>query len=157
MQLKYVPRHKLTGLIKTLKKHKKKIVFTNGCFDLIHPGHIKLLKTAKKKADILILGINSDRSIKRIKGKQRPILDEKSRVQVLSSIIYINYITVFSEPTPLKTIKKIKPDILVKGADWEKEDIVGSDFVQKSGGRILRVPLKKEVSTTSLIKKIKKI
>ena len=142
----------LKKTISELKKQGKKIVFTNGCFDLIHPGHIKILKEAKKKGDILVVGVNSDCSVKKIKGEIRPILDEKMRLIVLNALEDIDYITVFKEPTPYKLIKSLKPDYLVKGADWKEKNIVGKDLVDK----VFRVKLLKNHSTTAIIKTILK-
>jgi len=156
MQSKYISKNKLPKLVKNLKKKKKKIVFSNGCFDLLHPGHIKILRSAKEKGDILILGINSDKSISRIKGRSRPILNQASRLEVLSAIECIDYITVFCQNTPLKTIETVKPDILVKGADWKKKDIIGADFVKNNGGKVVSIALKKGVSTSRIIKRIRK-
>ncbi|RKY44693.1 MAG: D-glycero-beta-D-manno-heptose 1-phosphate adenylyltransferase [Candidatus Omnitrophota bacterium] len=156
MSSKVIKVSKLASLVKTLKKKKKKIVFTNGCFDLIHPGHIKLLSSAKKYGEVLILGLNSDSSIRKIKGEKRPIFKEKERIEILSAITYIDYIVVFKEETPFKLIKIIKPDVLVKGGDWKEKDIVGADFVKKQGGKVIRIKLKKGYSTTTLIEKIKK-
>ena len=136
-----------------LKKHGKKIVFTNGCFDILHSGHIKLLKKAKSLGDFLILAINSDKSVKRIKGKKRPIIDEKNRAIIVDSIKFVDFVYIFSEDTPERTIKTIRPDILVKGSDWEPNKIVGREFVKK----VVRVPLLKGFSTTDLIKKISEI
>lgn len=151
---KLVPTDKITALIKSLKKKGKSVVFTNGCFDLIHPGHIKLLKQAKKYGDILFLGINSDKSIKKIKGLSRPVMKEKERITVLSAIEYIDLIAVFNEPTPIKVIEKIRPDALVKGSDWPKSEIVGKEFVESYGGKVFTVKLKPGISTSSLIKRI---
>ncbi|RKY34983.1 MAG: D-glycero-beta-D-manno-heptose 1-phosphate adenylyltransferase, partial [Candidatus Duberdicusella sinuisediminis] len=139
MSSKVIKVSKLASLVKTLKKKKKKIVFTNGCFDLIHPGHIKLLSSAKKYGEVLILGLNSDSSIRKIKGEKRPIFKEKERIEILSAITYIDYIVVFKEETPFKLIKIIKPDVLVKGGDWKEKDIVGADFVKKQGGKVIRI------------------
>jgi len=156
MNSKLVASGDIPPLLKTLKKKNKRIVFTNGCFDLIHAGHIKLLKEARKSGDILILGLNSDSSIKKIKGPFRPILKQKARIDTLASIEFIDYIVIFNETTPLRLIKKIKPDVLIKGGDWQKEDIVGSEFVQAYGGKVKRVKLKKGYSTSSIIEKMKK-
>jgi len=156
MNSKLVASGDIPPLLKTLKKKNKRIVFTNGCFDLIHAGHIKLLKEARKYGDILILGLNSDSSIKKIKGPFRPILKQKARIDTLASIEFIDYIVIFNETTTLRLIKKIKPDVLIKGGDWQKEDIVGSEFVQAYGGKVKRVKLKKGYSTSSIIEKMKK-
>ena len=135
-----------------LRKQRKAIVFTNGCFDLIHPGHLKILKKSKQKGDILVVGLNSDVSVKKIKGPARPILNQKARAQILSELEIVDYIVLFSQKTPYQTIKKLKPDILVKGGDWKEDQIIGRDMVKK----IYRIKLAPGFSTTALIKKIKK-
>ncbi len=138
--------------ISKLKKSGKTIVFTNGCFDILHPGHIKVLKQAKNKGDILVVGVNSDFSIKKIKGASRPILDQKSRTILVSNIVWVDYVVLFNQDTPYALIKKIKPDILVKGGDWTKKNIVGSDITAK----VYRVKLAPGISTTKIIEKIRK-
>lgn len=137
--------------ISRLRKKGRTIVFTNGCFDILHPGHVKILRQAKQKGDVLIVGLNSDLSIKKIKGPQRPILDERARAKVLSALAAVDYIITFNEPTPYQLIQKIKPDILVKGGDWDRSSIVGRDLVKK----IYRVKICPGYSTTNIIKKIK--
>ncbi len=144
----------LKAIVKQLKKEKKRIVFTNGCFDLLHPGHIYYLKEAKKRGNILILGLNSDASVRKLKGKGRPLISQKGRVSILSSLDFIDYITIFSERTPERLIKEIIPDILVKGGDYKKEEVVGSKFVESKGGKVIIIPYLKGYSTTNLIKKI---
>lgn len=141
----------LVKIIANLKKQGKKIVFTNGCFDLLHPGHIKVLRQAKAKGDILIVGLNSDSSIKRLKGEFRPILNQTIRGQMLSAMEMVDFITVFNQDTPYETVKAIKPDVLVKGGDWSADKIIGSDIAKK----IVRVKLVPGFSTTALIAKIK--
>jgi D-beta-D-heptose 7-phosphate kinase/D-beta-D-heptose 1-phosphate adenosyltransferase len=141
----------LKRYIKFLKKKKKKIVFTNGCFDLLHPGHIKVLREAKKRGDILIVGLNSDSSVKKIKGEERPILDEKARATLLEALEMVDYIVIFKEDTPYRLIKEIKPHYLVKGADWKENEVVGREFVE----RVIRVKLYPKYSTTKIIEKIK--
>lgn len=146
---------KLSSLKKTvtaLKKKGQKIVFTNGCFDLIHPGHIKILEKAKASGNVLIVGLNSDKSVKAIKGKNRPVLSQKSRIQVLSAIQYVDYLVLFDQKTPYQLIKSLKPDILVKGRDWAENKIVGRNLVKK----IIRIKLSAGYSTTQIIEKIKK-
>jgi len=147
---KVVDRKEAKRIIEKLKKEGKRIVFTNGCFDILHPGHIKLLKEAKKLGDYLFVGLNSDKSIKKIKGEKRPILSQNARVEILSAIEYVDYIILFDEATPYRLIKSLKPHYLVKGADWKKEEIVGREFVQK----IYQVKILKNFSTTLLIEKI---
>ena len=144
----------LKELVEKLKKQGSKIVFTNGCFDILHYGHAKYLQDAKKAGDILVVGVNSDASIRKIKGKNRPVVDEKNRLGLLAALESIDYLTLFKEATPLRVIQEIKPDILVKGADWNKNNIVGSDFVLRYGGKVKTVKLVKGLSTTDLIKKI---
>ncbi|MAD59264.1 MAG: D-glycero-beta-D-manno-heptose 1-phosphate adenylyltransferase [Flammeovirgaceae bacterium] len=114
----------------------KKIVFTNGCFDILHPGHIHILSKAKSLGDILVVGLNSDLSVKKLKGDKRPLVSEDDRSRVLLSLRFVDYVIIFNELTPLKVIKKIKPDYLVKGGDYNENDIVGSDFVKASGGQV---------------------
>lgn len=135
-----------------LRKRGRKIVFTNGCFDILHPGHIKALKKAKSKGDILIVALNSDRSVKKIKGPKRPILNQKERIEIISSLECIDYVILFDEPTPYALIAKLRPHILVKGGDWKHNAIVGKDLVDK----VFKVKLAKGYSTTSLIKRILK-
>ncbi len=147
-------RDELERLSDELHRSGKKVVFTNGCFDIIHPGHIALLKKAKELGDVLIVGINSDSSIKKIKGKGRPIFTEKDRAEVLLAIRYVDYVTIFSEETPLETIKAAKPDVLVKGGDWTVETTVGREFVESRGGKVVIVPYIHGYSTTSIIEKV---
>ena len=114
----------------------KKIVFTNGCFDILHPGHIHILSKAKSLGDILVVGLNSDLSVKKLKGDKRPLVSEDDRSRLLLSLRFVDYVIIFNELTPLKVIEKIKPDFLVKGGDYNENDIVGSDFVKASGGQV---------------------
>lgn len=140
----------LKGILNRLKKAGKKIVFTNGCFDLLHPGHIKIFVEAKRKGDVLVVGVNSDESVRKIKGKGRPILNEKARVTNVSAIEYVDFVVIFNEPTPYNLIKCLKPNYIVKGEDWKAEEIVGKNLVD----RVYRVKLLKDYSTTSIINKI---
>ncbi|UCG35614.1 MAG: D-glycero-beta-D-manno-heptose 1-phosphate adenylyltransferase [Candidatus Omnitrophota bacterium] len=142
----------LKKIVTRLKKQKKRIVFTNGCFDFIHPGHIKILRQAKSKGDILIVGLNSDSSVKKIKGPRRPIMNEKARAEVLAALEPIDYIVLFKEPTPYKLIQELKPHTLIKGADWSKDKIIGADLIQK----VYSIKLYPGYSTTKIIEKIKK-
>ena len=127
----------------------KKIVFTNGCFDLLHRGHIETINFAKSKGDILVLGLNSDKSVKRLKGESRPIHDQNTRLQVLSSIYAIDYVILFDEDTPLNIIKKLKPNILVKGGDYNIDNIIGKEYVDD----ICIAPFQNGLSTTITINK----
>lgn len=144
--------------IKTLslqyKAAKKTIVFTNGCFDIIHAGHIKYLNYAASLGDILILGLNSDRSVKIIKGEKRPVIGQGHRSIVVAALDCIDHVVVFDEPDPKILIEAVCPDILVKGSDWPEDQIIGADFVKKNGGRIERVTLEPDISTTKIIQRI---
>ena len=133
--------------------NKEKIVFTNGCFDILHPGHIHILDQAKSYGDRLIVGLNSDESIKRLKGPTRPKVSQKDRLRILSSIKFVDYVVLFEEDTPLKLIKKIKPNFLVKGGDYNSDDIVGAEFVENNGGQVKIVKLLEGHSSSSLIDK----
>ena len=149
---KIVNRDTLLEIVASAQSHGKKTVFTNGCFDLIHIGHIKYLREAKKLGDILIIGLNSDSSVSRIKPK-RPVNPQDHRAEVLSSLEIVDYVTLFDEDTPYELIKFLKPDILVKGGDWKKEDIVGSDIAKETHS----LPYIEGVSTSEIIERIKKL
>jgi D-beta-D-heptose 7-phosphate kinase / D-beta-D-heptose 1-phosphate adenosyltransferase len=135
------------------RKRGLKVGFTNGCYDLLHPGHISLLKSAAAECDRLIVAINSDASVRRLKGLMRPIQDERSRACVLGALSAVDLVVVFDEDTPAETIAALQPDLLVKGADWTMEQVVGADTVRTAGGRVLLVPLARGHSTTSLIRR----
>ena len=142
------------NIISRLKAEGKKIVFTNGCFDIIHLGHIRYLHAAKKLGDFLVVAINSDSSVKRIKGKKRPILNEIARAEIIASIDCVDSVVIFSEDTPEDVIRSLIPDVLVKGGDWKEEEIVGADIVKKAGGKVLTIPYVSGFSTTSIINEI---
>ena len=146
----------LKRITSRLKFQGKTIVFTNGCFDLLHYGHVKYLQDAKKKGDVLVVGINSDASVKRIKGKKRPVVNERDRLRLIASLESVDYVVLFKEDTPLKIIKFIKPDVLIKGADWNKNNIVGKDSVISYGGRVSTIKFLKGYSTSNLIEQIAK-
>jgi len=141
-------------LRKELKQQNKTVVFTNGCFDLLHSGHIQLLQQARTAGDILIVGLNSDYSVQKLKGKNRPILNEHDRATILCTLKPVDFVVLFDSPTPRHLIQSICPDILVKGDDWKADDIVGADFVRAHGGRVLRVPILSGHSTTGIIELI---
>ena len=136
---------------KQLQDQNKKVVFTNGCFDIIHAGHIDYLSKAKTLGDVMIVGLNSDDSVQRIKGKKRPILKESERAFILSNIEHVDYVVIFDQDTPEQLIAKLIPDILVKGADWNIEDIVGKDIVLANGGEVKTITFVNEQSTTKII------
>ena len=130
----------------------KIVVFTNGCFDLLHSGHVTLLEIASGEGDLLIVGLNSDSSVTRLKGEGRPVQSEDERAEALLEIEAVNVVTIFSEDTPLELIDSIKPDVLVKGGDYSSDEIVGADIVLSRGGEVVRVPLLEGISTTRIIK-----
>ena len=148
-QKKIVDRTNIKEIISGLKNEGKKVVFTNGCFDILHVGHIRYLKETKKLGDILVLGLNADESISRIKPG-RPVVPETQRAEVLSALSMIDYIVLFHEDTPYELIKEVGPDVLVKGADWEKEDIVGKDLVKE----VRTIQFVDGVSTSEIMKRI---
>jgi D-beta-D-heptose 7-phosphate kinase/D-beta-D-heptose 1-phosphate adenosyltransferase len=137
-----------------LRESGKKLVFTNGCFDILHVGHVRYLNEARKLGDALIVGINSDRSVREIKGETRPITLEMERAEVVSALASVDFAVIFDEPTPKKIIDAIVPDVLVKGADWGISEIVGRDTVEKAGGVVLNLPLVEGNSTTEIIRKV---
>jgi len=147
----------LPKVISQLKTERKTIAFTNGCFDILHYGHIQLLLECSNFTDVLIVGVNSDKSVKRIKGPGRPINNEKSRTVTLSSLLMVDYVILFNEDTPIELIKNIQPDILIKGGDWTEDNIVGSDFVRSYNGIVKIIPYLPGYSTTETISKIKKL
>lgn len=152
---KHITHIAFPGLIELLKTNNQKIVFTNGCFDILHPGHIDYLEKAKKLGDVLIIGLNSDNSIKSIKGQQRPINKLSDRLTMLHALECVDFIIEFEEDTPIQLIKAVTPDVLVKGGDYTVETIVGADFVIDNGGKVEVIPFLEGYSTTQLIEKIK--
>ena len=150
MNNKLIERSKLDNLLSEYRKENKKIVSTNGCFDILHRGHIEYLQKARELGDLLVLGLNSDNSVKRLKGNDRPINNETDRAIVLSALECINYISIFDEDTPLELIKIVKPDILVKGGDYKIEDVVGREFAKET----VLIDFVDGYSTTNIIKKI---
>lgn len=144
--------NQLVRIRRKLKKEGKTVVFTNGCFDIFHRGHIKCLKKAKSYGDVLMVGINSDSSVRKIKGKKRPILPQNDRAEILASLEMVDYVLIFNEETPHKVITSLVPDVLVKGADYAKDEIVGKDTVESGGGRVVRVKKIPGRSTRSIIR-----
>ena len=138
-----------------LSKKSYKLVFTNGCFDIIHKGHISYLNEAKKLGDFLVIGLNSDASVKILKGNSRPINNQEDRAYILDNLKPVDAVIIFNEDTPYKLIKEIKPDFLVKGGDWKEENIVGSDIVKEYGGKVICLSFLKNYSTTTILEKIK--
>jgi len=148
------PVDMLTDELTWHRRRKETVVFTNGCFDVIHTGHIEFLKFCKSKGDIVVVGLNSDNSVRTIKGPDRPINNQHDRAAVLAALEMIDYITVFDEPDPLNLIKKIKPDILVKGRDWEQKGVIGREFVESCGGKVVLAPVVEGKSSSATIKKM---
>ena len=146
----------ILGLVKELRAGGRTIVFTNGVFDLLHPGHIRYLQRARSLGDALIVGVNSDRSVRAIKGGDRPITPEAERVEILAALDSVDGVVIFDEETPLAIVSAIQPDVLVKGADWAENAIVGRDVVEARGGRVVRMPLEPGYSTTSIIDRIRR-
>lgn len=145
---------KLIEIRESLKQNKKKVVFTNGCFDILHAGHVDYLNKSKECGDILILGLNSDSSVSNLKGKNRPIINQDERAFILGNLKAVDYVVLFDEPTPLNLIKSLLPDVLIKGADWDIENIVGKDVVEENGGEIKTIKFITNQSTTNIIEKV---
>lgn len=155
-QSKIKSREELQSIVVQLQKQGTKIVFTNGCFDLIHIGHVRLLQEAQVQGDKLIVAINTDVSVQGLKGPSRPILGEQERAEMLAALSCVDFVTFFGEPTPLETILLLHPDVLVKGADYALDEIVGKKEVLEYGGKVLAIPVTPGYSTTALIERIKK-
>jgi rfaE bifunctional protein nucleotidyltransferase chain/domain len=137
------------------RKHGQRVVFTNGCFDLLHRGHVHILRQAKAAGDLLIVGVNTDRSVKSIKGAARPVVSEIDRVELIAAMEMVDYVVLFDEPDPTKLIAAIKPEVLAKGGDWSSDQIVGRELVEQHGGRIAVIPYLKGFSTTEIIERIR--
>ncbi len=144
----------LQKVVKSLQKKGNKVVFTNGCFDLIHVGHVRYLSEARTLGDVLVVGVNSDDSIRQIKDPKRPIVSEAERLEVLSAFWFIDYLVLFNDQTPKTLITSLTPDILVKGGDWALDQIVGRDHVEQHGGKVVRIKTVKGASTTSMIQRV---
>ena len=146
---------RLRRIVANLRLQGKRVIFTNGCFDILHPGHIQYLERAKEKDGILIVGLNSDASVRKIKGKARPIFSQRDRARLLSSLSCVDFVVIFNTATPLNLIKALKPDVLVKGADWQSKEMVGADLVKSWNGAVKLIPYLKGYSTSSIISRIK--
>lgn len=156
IQAKIMDPQVLADRLEGLRSVGKHVVFTNGCFDILHIGHVRYLSTARNEGDLLVVGLNSDQSVRLIKGKRRPIVAQDQRLEILASLQVVDYVTLFDEPDPIKLIQILKPTILVKGADWSADEIIGADFVKSRGGRVVRVSLVQGASTSSVIERIVK-
>ncbi len=144
-------------LINRWKSEGKKIVFTNGCFDLLHLGHVDYLEKAREQGDVLVVGLNSDKSVRSIKGRERPIMEEYGRARLLASMYFVDIVVLFDEDTPMEIISKITPDVLIKGKDYEISNIVGADLVLKNGGEVVTIDLVEGHSTSKIIEHIKRL
>ncbi len=156
MAEKIKTREDLAKILRDLKADGRKVVFTNGCFDLLHIGHLRYLKDAKALGDVLVVGVNGDSSVKRLKGPERPILPLEERMEILSALECVDYVTSFEEATPLELISLLGPHVLVKGGDWTKGTVVGREIVEGAGGKVVILPFVEGNSTTSLIETIVK-
>ena len=133
-----------------------RVVFTNGVFDLLHPGHVRYLRHARALGDALVVGVNTDRSVRAIKGESRPVTPENERAEILAALACVDVVVLFDEETPYELIKRIEPDVLVKGADWSEASMIGRDIVEARGGQVVRIPFEAGYSTTSIIEKLRK-
>ncbi len=153
---KVVSLGELKKIVEKERATGKKIVFTNGCFDLIHVGHVRYLREAKGRGDLLVVAVNSDRSMRKLKGEERPLIPEEERAEIISALASVDYVVIFPEETPAGIIALLRPDILIKGGDYQKEEIVGRETVEASGGEVVTIPLSKGHSTKRLLEKIRK-
>ena len=151
---KIVPLGALAQIVRRAKASGRTVVLTNGCFDLLHPGHVDLLERARRYGDLLIVALNSDGSVKALKGPQRPILPQRDRATLLAALAGVDFVTIFHDPTPQRVIARLRPQVLVKGADWGPQAVVGRDVVERDGGRVVRIPLVTGYSTTRLIERL---
>jgi rfaE bifunctional protein nucleotidyltransferase chain/domain len=154
---KILEREALQIKLEKLRKKEKKIAFTNGCFDILHVGHVRYLREAKKTADVLVVALNSDSSVRSIKGDKRPLMTEKERAEILAALEFIDFVTIFPELTPLELIQCLKPDVLIKGGDWPEDKVVGREEVKKWGGKVAIIPEVEGKSTTNIVEKIRNL
>ncbi len=147
----------LSRIVQRVKAHGRTIVFTNGCFDLLHPGHLRIFERAKRLGDVLVVGVNGDRSVRALKGSRRPVVGQRDRALMVAALESVDYVTIFHQQTPLQLITALRPHVLVKGADWGPGRIVGAEVVERDGGRVVRIRLAKEHSTTRLVARIRRL
>lgn len=152
---KICSQEELVKAVESEKRGGRVVVFTNGCFDLLHPGHVRCLAEARRLGDVLVVAVNSDRSVRGNKGPERPLVPERDRTEVLAALASVDYVTIFDEPTPRELIARVLPNILVKGADWAPEQVAGRKEVEAAGGRVVSIPLAPGYSTTKLVQKIR--
>ena len=154
---KVVSQSELIPIVARAKREGRRVVFTNGCFDILHPGHIRLLEAARDLGDMLVLGLNSDRSVRENKGPSRPMVPETDRAEGAAALAAVDYVVLFDEATPREIIARVLPDILVKGSDWGPDEIVGREEVEAAGGRVVSIPLEPGYSTSSIIERAAKL
>ncbi|HEV7966791.1 MAG TPA: D-glycero-beta-D-manno-heptose 1-phosphate adenylyltransferase [Candidatus Acidoferrales bacterium] len=152
---KIVSQDELIEVTAREKRDGRRVVFTNGCFDLLHPGHVRCLAAARALGDVLVVAVNSDRSVRGNKGPERPLVPEKDRAEVLAALVSVDYVTIFDEPTPRRLISRVLPTVLVKGADWALDQVAGREEVEAAGGRVVSVPIASGYSTTNLVQRIR--
>ena len=153
--LAVLPLNKLVPIVRRLQRQGRTVAFTNGCFDILHAGHLDYLARIKRKAEGLIVAVNSDSSVRRLKGKGRPVVPANERAALVAALKPVDYVTIFSEPTPIRVIRALRPNLLVKGGDWKKQQIVGRRVVESFGGRVLVMPFLKRHSTTRILERIR--
>jgi D-beta-D-heptose 7-phosphate kinase/D-beta-D-heptose 1-phosphate adenosyltransferase len=152
-----VSQGELLQLVGPAARGQRRIVFTNGCFDLLHPGHIQTLESARSLGDVLVVGVNSDRSVRALKGPERPVVSENERAEVLAAFEAVDFVSIFDDETPREIITKLLPNVLVKGADWGSDEIVGRSEVEAAGGQVISIPVAPGYSTTEILKKIRNL
>lgn len=152
-----VSEEELMALVGRANRGSRRIVFTNGCFDLLHPGHIQTLEQARALGDVLVVGLNSDAGVRKAKGDSRPVTPENERAELLAALQAVDFVVLFGEPTPRELISQLLPDVLVKGADWGATEIVGREEVERAGGRVVSIPLEEGYSTTGILEKIRNL
>jgi D-beta-D-heptose 7-phosphate kinase/D-beta-D-heptose 1-phosphate adenosyltransferase len=155
LRWKIVGRGALVDAVRSLQRAGKRVVFTNGCFDLLHVGHVRYLQSARELGDALVVGVNADASVRHLKGEGRPINPARERAEVLAALACVDFVTIFNAATPLRLIRAVGPDVLVKGGDWPLEEIVGREDVEARGGTVLTIPFVKRRSTTALVDRIR--
>jgi D-glycero-beta-D-manno-heptose 1-phosphate adenylyltransferase len=154
---KVVSQEELVRLTARERRAGRRVVFTNGCFDLIHPGHVRCLAEARALGDVLVVAVNSDKSVRGNKGSERPLVAERDRAEVLAALASVDYVTIFDEPTPRELIARVLPNVLVKGADWSLDQVAGREEVEAAGGRVVSIPLAPGYSTTKIVERIRNV
>jgi D-beta-D-heptose 7-phosphate kinase/D-beta-D-heptose 1-phosphate adenosyltransferase len=154
LRWKILSQTRLAEVVRRLQQAGKKVVFTNGCFDLLHVGHVRYLQAARRLGDALVIGVNADASVRRLKGPTRPLTPELERAEILDALECVDYVAIFAAETPLALIRKVQPDLLVKGGDWPVEKIVGRAVVEARGGKVISIPLVPGASTTGIVSRI---